>query len=276
MINHWATAAFAFLISIITAAQSFATDSTETAAVFSEARLVSLREASSQGSATAMVELAGIYLNGSGVKRDPERAADLYHRAAMLGDADATFHLGNMYLLGDGIPQNDEQAFRLFEKAAGQGHPLAIQNYETLKRLAEPESEPPPEIDNAEEVSLDELRAIEIARRHGIVIDFSGMADPTLSGHAPVADFEDSARNADLNPLISDSPELIEEDFLLAEQLYYGDGVARDEAKAITLYRRAARAGHKQAKSRLLAIYAAAGIKPPLCAGVESNDEICF
>ncbi|MEM7466623.1 MAG: tetratricopeptide repeat protein [Pseudomonadota bacterium] len=252
------------------AAQSKANDK------LSPARLESLREASAKGSVTAMVKLAGIYLSGQSVPRDPERALDLYRRAAALGDADAIFHLGNMYLLGEGIPRDDAQAFRLFEKAAGQGHPLAIQNYESLKQLVKPEEGVTnPKADKQSE--LDQQRAINIARRHGIRIDFSGTIDPTANTEAI---------EPDLTPLDTDEPlEMLEqseneqaanEDYKLAETLYFGDASKRDEAQAIGLYRRAARAGHTQALTRLLSIYGAAGIEPPRCENPGVNPEICF
>ena len=242
----------------------------------SNSRFEALSKASAEGSVTAMVKLAGVYLSGAAGTRDPARAADLYRRAAALGDADAIFHLGNMYLLGDGVEQDEEQAFRLFEKAAGQGHPLAIQNYESLKRVVAPAEVADVPGNELSASSLDEMQAIRIARRHGMRIDFAGTEDPTASDQSLAEPGEPIVEDPQAKPLIESNPVIAEEDFFIAEQLYYGDGVPKDEGKAISLYRRAARAGHEQAKTRLLAIYAAAGIDPPRCENNEANDEICF
>ena len=227
-----------------------------------------------------MVELAGIYLAGASGERAPELAAELYRRAASLGDADATFHLGNMYLLGDGVVADEDEAYRLFKQAAGQGHPLAIQNYESLQRSRAADTMPaealPSSKQQAAPATLDEITAVQLARRHNIRIDFSGTRDPTSMHQQVIPQSQQEARRESDKPLKEVQPEEMELTFRQAEKLYFGDGIAKDEAKAITLYRRAARAGHSQAITRLLAIYAGAGIEAPRCGDAGVADEICF
>ena len=247
----------------------------------SEARFEALQKASAEGSVTAMVELAGIYLTGARGKPEPRLAVELYRRATTLGDADATFHLGNMYLMGDGVRRDENQAFQLFKQAAEQGHPLAIKNYESLRRLQAGETAASPLPQSTTSISspsatLDEITAIQLARRQGVEIDFSGTRDPTTKRRWIPHDSPAGVQSENREPSAAQKSEAPENIFRQAEQLYFGEGVSKDEAVAITLYRRAARAGHAQAKSRLLTIYTAAGIDPPRCRTPESADEICF
>ena len=248
----------------------------------SDARFRTLHAATESGSIAAMVELAGHYLSGSAGRREPVLAERLYRRAAALGDADAIFHLGNMYLLGDGVPKDEGQALRLFHKAAGQGHPLALKNYESLKKIIEPDSLPAPDITSTTTSTIDELRAIQIARRHGIQLDFSGTVEPSSATKSRAANglalHEEVELTEQSAPVATPSaePEALERDFQQAEKYYTGEGFEQDEVKAITLFRRAARGGHPQAIKRLLAIYRSAGIPAPRCGDLNVDDEICF
>ena len=254
-----------------------------------DARLASLHKATENGNITAMVQLAGHYLSGSAGSREPALAERLYRRAAALGDADAIFHLGNMYLLGDGVPKDERQALRLFDKAAKQGHPLALKNYESLRKIIEPESSTITEEASTGTSNVDERRAIQIARRHGIRIDFNGTVVPsnaTWDDEAIVAeepgtnaefadDVEYIEQSVAVTPIKID-PVALERDFQQGEKYYTGNGFKQDEAKAITLFRRAARGGHPQAIKRLLAIYRSAGIPAPRCGDLNVDNEICF
>ena len=174
--------------------------------------------------------------------------------------------------------RDEDEAYRLFKEAAGQGHPLAIQNYESLQRLNPDEKSVPAEESGISDTppSLDEVQAVQLARRHGLRIDFSGTVDPTAVNHWITPKTYQQRQIDSLDELHADGAPNTEEQFREAERLYFGDGVAVDEAQAITLYRRAARAGHQQATTRLLAIYAAAGIDPPRCTMPNADDEICF
>ena len=223
-----------------------------------------------------MVELAGYYLSGSAGRRDPALAELLYRRAAALGDADAIFHLGNMYLLGDGVPKDELQALRLFEKAANQGHPLASQNFDSLKTILEPESVTQEPFVSEQERTADESRAIQLARSHGIRVIFNGAPDPTTDTaglEQPATPLPQAEQSI---PLSEVPPSSLEDDFIAAEKYYTGEAGKKDDAKAITLYRRAARGGHPQAIERLLEIYETAGLTAPRCGNIGVDDEICF
>ena len=162
------------------------------------------------GNPVALAQLAALYQAGKGVGKDTRRAAALYEEAAQRGNADAQFNLGNMYLLGEGVPQDDDWAFTYYRAAARQGHAMAQKNVREFYRaagLAPPSDEvaPPaaeaaaaepgrgvaavaadPAPDPAAVPSAplpvapaappatytsDELKAMQIARQHGIRIE---------------------------------------------------------------------------------------------------------
>lgn len=79
--------------------------------------------------AQAFVALGGYHLSGipnTRVRRDPGRAAEMFHYAASYyNDAEAQYHLGR--ILADGLngPKDLQQAARWFNLSAEQGHGLA-------------------------------------------------------------------------------------------------------------------------------------------------------
>jgi TPR repeat protein len=79
--------------------------------------------------ANAFVALGSYYLEGipkSAVKRDPERAREMFaYAASYFGDADAQYHLGRLYLDGIGCPQDAKQAARWLWLSAQKGQTLA-------------------------------------------------------------------------------------------------------------------------------------------------------
>ncbi len=185
--------------------------------------LTSLAE---DGDTEAMVRLGALYQKGEGVTRDATQAAALYTRAAAAGNAQAQFSLGNMYLLGEGVPRDDDWAFTYYRQAAAQGHELAGKNVSEFYRAAgiQPPAFPalpasgatglpatlPTAGDSAaktsddeemaapadsvvglipDKVSADELRAMELARAHGIQLErvpvIAGMTPPEQETPAP-------------------------------------------------------------------------------------------
>jgi len=85
------------------------------------------RQAADAGHREALVVLAGLALDGRGVRQDPARAARLYRRAAENGDALAQLNLGDLYSRGLGVPRDRLEAHYWLSRAAGQGRqwPLA-------------------------------------------------------------------------------------------------------------------------------------------------------
>ena len=72
--------------------------------------------------------LAGNYLVGKGVEKDPAQAAYWFRKAADLGDPGAQNELGYLYTWGMGVGRDEAQAFRWFARAAGSGYPPAKLN----------------------------------------------------------------------------------------------------------------------------------------------------
>lgn len=61
------------------------------------------------------------YENGEGVTKDPDKAVELYCRAAQAGSADAEYALGWMYANGRGVARDERLAAAWFRKGAAQG-----------------------------------------------------------------------------------------------------------------------------------------------------------
>lgn len=216
----------------------------------------------------ALVVLATRYQRGQGVPRDLAQAAALYERAAKLGNAEAQFNLGNLYLLGEGVPRDDDWAFTWFREAAQRGHPLAQKNVDQFYKAAgmRPPAEGaaptvpeasgelpgapaaaaamnkndddvvPSKLPNApvpvpDEVSVDEMNALELARSRGIRLDAVPEAtEPT----APIAPVE-----AALAPPAPDAPQLAQ----VRAQLAAGKPLA-----ALPLLQQQAEAGSPEAQ----------------------------
>lgn len=76
----------------------------------------------------------------NGVKRNPEKAVELYCEAARLGDVEAQYNLGWMFANGRGIPRDDATAAYFFSMAAKQGDALSQR---MLRQVGEPTEKRP-------------------------------------------------------------------------------------------------------------------------------------
>jgi hypothetical protein len=79
-----------------------------------------IRKAAEQGLARAQCLLGLAYSTGDGVKLDKAEAARWLHRAADQGLAEAQFDLGMCYANGDGVAKNPVLAVEWYRKAAAQ------------------------------------------------------------------------------------------------------------------------------------------------------------
>ena len=66
-------------------------------------------------------DLAGRYITGRGINKNPETAVCLLKECSSHGMEEAAYELGRCCLTGTGIKRNDEMAYRLFEFAAKKG-----------------------------------------------------------------------------------------------------------------------------------------------------------
>ncbi|MEK8020884.1 MAG: tetratricopeptide repeat protein, partial [Candidatus Parabeggiatoa sp.] len=81
-----------------------------------------LEKSAKQGNVDAQYNLGIAYLNGKGIAKDYEKAADWWRKAAEQGNANAQNNLGVAYEKGQGITQDYEIAVNWWGKAAKQGH----------------------------------------------------------------------------------------------------------------------------------------------------------
>jgi len=75
----------------------------------------------------AQIELGFLFLKGSGVEKNLERAFELFKKAADSGNQIARNQLGLMYRDGTGIEKNTEKAKEMFRLASEQGHNESLQ-----------------------------------------------------------------------------------------------------------------------------------------------------
>ncbi|CDO60168.1 TPR repeat, SEL1 subfamily [Candidatus Phaeomarinobacter ectocarpi] len=93
-----------------------------------------LREAATNGDASAQYEIGQRYANGSsGVPQDNEQAAYWLNRAAEQGLAPAQYRLGTMFEKGLGLPENPTKARTWYERAAAQGNVKAMHNLAVMQ-----------------------------------------------------------------------------------------------------------------------------------------------
>ena len=84
--------------------------------------LLLLRAAGMLGDTRAMMELGGIYWDGTeGQTKDEPEALEWYRKAAIAGDPDGMRNLGAFYDLGLGVPENPASAALWYERAGEQG-----------------------------------------------------------------------------------------------------------------------------------------------------------
>jgi uncharacterized protein len=236
------------------------------------------------GNPVALAQLAALYQAGKGVGKDTRRAAALYEEAAQRGNADAQFNLGNMYLLGEGVPQDDDWAFTYYRAAARQGHAMAQKNVREFYRaagLAPPPDEVAPRAAEAAAAepgggvaavaadpapdpaavastplpvapaappatyTSDELKAMQIARQHGIRIE-QAPAPPVGTESAPATGHVDQWQPpAAAEPPVAESTRLPGDPELAQAKALLASGKPAD---ALQQLQAQATAGHAEAQ----------------------------
>ncbi len=86
------------------------------------------RKSAEQGNSDAQFNLALILDTGSGVPENNAEAAKWYATPAEEGNVDAQVNLAFLHLTGSGVSKNNQEAVRLFTMAAEQGHAGAQYN----------------------------------------------------------------------------------------------------------------------------------------------------
>ncbi len=81
-----------------------------------------LEKAAEQNHDNAMTLLAYMYDEGKLIKRDIQKALDLYRKAAELGNPEAAYNYAYSYQVGDGVDVDKETAFKWMKKSAELGY----------------------------------------------------------------------------------------------------------------------------------------------------------
>ena len=96
------------------------------------------RRAADCGDQEALVVLAGLTLEGSGLPADPAEAARLYRLAAEAGHPVAQLNLGELYSRGRGVERDLVQAHLWLSRAAAQGRQWPRQRLVQIERFMTP------------------------------------------------------------------------------------------------------------------------------------------
>jgi TPR repeat protein len=87
----------------------------------------SYEDAAAAGYTLSLSNLGVLYMNGEGVKRSPEVAANLFKQGADKGDATGMFYYAGCLQEGLGVPRDPKAAVEWFRRSAHAGSPRAIE-----------------------------------------------------------------------------------------------------------------------------------------------------
>lgn len=85
-----------------------------------------LKRSAQLGNVLAKRVLGFALVTGTGVDRDPVRAAELFKEAADAGDHYGEFNLSMLYKAGNGVPRDEAKSMTLLRLAAESGLPVAM------------------------------------------------------------------------------------------------------------------------------------------------------
>jgi TPR repeat protein len=83
-------------------------------------------QSAEQGDAMAQAKLGAMYLLGSGVEKDEQKAAEWMLKAANQGHIEAEIIVAAMYDRGLGVKNDVKMATKWYEKAAAQGNSTSM------------------------------------------------------------------------------------------------------------------------------------------------------
>ena len=88
--------------------------------------LAVIQQSAGQGDAKAQAKLGAMYLLGSGVEKDEQRAAEWMLKSANQGNIEAEVVIAAMYDRGLGVKNDVKMATQWYEKAAAQGNATSM------------------------------------------------------------------------------------------------------------------------------------------------------
>ena len=93
-----------------------------------------LRKAAEQDHPPAQHEIALMYQDGKGVKKNQGEAISWFQKSAEQGHAMSQYALAQMYTSGESVEKNNEKAFIWCQSAADQNHRDAMKAVTTVPR----------------------------------------------------------------------------------------------------------------------------------------------
>lgn len=213
-------------------------------------------KAANQNNAEAQNNLAAIFNNGIGVARNYKLAFNWYFRAIDNGSVTALYNIATMYETGLGVEKDLTLAFNYYAKAAEKGFSLAQyelgmmylkgtavdRNYALAKEWLDKSTHPEKYIalgeiyENGLGVKKDILKALHNYETANIL----DVVDGKLNIERIISSLNINATRGDVSSLI-----------LLASIYLNGEGVEKDNQKAVDLYKQAAAKGSEEAKNKL-------------------------
>ncbi|CAA6803097.1 MAG: Unknown protein [uncultured Sulfurovum sp.] len=96
-------------------------------------KFVFAKKAAGQGNSRAQFDLAMMYRNGEGVRKNELLAFNYFHKAARNGSVEAKFQMGLSFAQGLGVRKQTQLAKYWFKLAAKVGHSKAMAHLASLK-----------------------------------------------------------------------------------------------------------------------------------------------
>jgi TPR repeat protein len=85
-----------------------------------------IQQSAEQGDAKAQAKLGAMYLLGSGIEKDEQKAAEWMLKSANQGNVEAQVIVAAMYDRGMGVKSDVKMATKWYEKAAAQGNSTSM------------------------------------------------------------------------------------------------------------------------------------------------------
>ena len=207
------------------------------------------RKAAEQGHAPAQHAMGVMHSAGLGVGQDPTAAVGWFRKSAAQGNALAENSLGNSYMQGIGVSKDPGQAVRWYRSAAERGLPEAQHNLAWC-------------YDSGSGVEQNQAEAIQwyakaADQNYGWSLNALGSKYENGEGvpqsSVKAVEYYRKAAQTGLEPGQKN----------LARMYEVGSGVAQNHQLAAHWYRRAAKQGDDEAKSALQNMYAKGLAQPP-------------
>ena len=202
-----------------------------------ENEMFSIEETIPEYSSTQLVEMA----KEAEMKKDYEKAFDIYEKAAFQGNVEAQFVLADMYDYGRGVRCSAQYAYEWYKKAAEQGNAEAQNRIGNINmygdsRMSERKKSPTEAVKwyrlAAEQGHIEAQKCLADCYAHGNGVTKSSI-EATKWYHFAANQGNEEAQ------------------FELGDKYLYGLGVTTSETEAVNWYRLAAKQGHMIALYRL-------------------------